>query len=110
MRRRCAGMSRRLPEEARRSQVRVQVDPPEPGREAQADYGQMGRWTDPSTGWRHVVNVFATVLCCSRLLFIRPGHEMDQRAWTECHATALAEIIVHRRTPCRPTTTRPIPG
>jgi transposase len=56
-----------LPEEARRAQVRVlRLDPPEPGQEAQVDYGQMGRWVDPATGRRHVVNAFAMVLCCSR--------------------------------------------
>ena len=78
-----------LPEEARRAQVRVlRLDPPEPGQEAQVDYGQMGRWVDPATGRRHVVNAFAMVLCCSRLLFVRPVIKMDQRAWTECHAAA----------------------
>jgi hypothetical protein len=70
-----------LPEEARRAQVRVlRLDPPEPGQEAQVDYGQLGRWVDPATGRRHVVNAFATVLCCSRLLFVRPVIKMDQRA------------------------------
>jgi transposase len=78
-----------LPEEARRAQVTVlRLDPPEPGQEAQVDYGQMGRWVDPATGRRHVVNAFAMVLCCSRLLFVRPVIKMDQRAWTECHAAA----------------------
>ena len=78
-----------LPEEARRAQVRVlRLDPPEPGQEAQVDYGQLGRWVDPATGRRHVVNAFAMVLCCSRLLFVRPVIKMDQRAWTECHAAA----------------------
>ncbi len=78
-----------LPEEARRSQVRVlRLEPAEPGQEAQIDYGQMGRWTDPRTGRRHTVNVFAMVLCCSRLLFVRPVIKMDQRAWTECHVAA----------------------
>jgi transposase len=80
-----------LPEEARRSQVTVlRLDPPEPGQEAQVDYGQLGRWVDPATGRRHVVNAFAMVLCCSRLLFVRPVIKMDQRAWTECHAAAFA--------------------
>jgi transposase len=80
-----------LPEEARRAQVRVlRLDPPEPGQEAQVDYGQLGRWVDPVTGRRHVVNAFAMVLCCSRLLFVRPVIKMDQRAWTECHAAAFA--------------------
>jgi transposase len=78
-----------LPEEGRRSQVRVlRLDPAEPGQEAQIDYGQLGRWLDPATGRRHVVNAFAMVLCCSRLLFVRPVIRMDQRGWTECHVAA----------------------
>jgi transposase len=78
-----------LPEEVRRSQVTVlRLSPAEPGQEAQIDYGQMGRWTDPRTGRRHTVNVFAMVLCCSRFLFARPVIRMDQRAWTECHVAA----------------------
>ncbi len=78
-----------LPEEARRSQVRVlRLVPAEPGQEAQIDYGQLGRWLDPATGRRHVVNAFAMVLCCSRHLFVRPVLTMDQRAWTECHVAA----------------------
>src|SRR5712691_10715127 len=48
-----------LPEEIRRSQVTVlRLEPAEAGQEAQIDYGQMGRWTDPGTGRRHTVNVF----------------------------------------------------
>jgi transposase len=80
-----------LPEEARRSRVTVlRLVPAEPGQEAQIDYGQLGRWTDPRTGRRHVVNAFAMVLCCSRMLFVRPVTVMDQRAWTECHVAAFA--------------------
>jgi len=78
-----------LPEEVRRAQVRVlRLVPAEPGQEAQIDYGQLGRWLDPATGRRHVVNAFAMVLCCSRHLFVRPVIKMDQRAWTECHVAA----------------------
>jgi transposase len=78
-----------LPEGARRSQVRVlRLVPAEPGQEAQIDYGQLGRWTDPATGRRHTVHAFAMVLCCSRHLFVRPVITMDQRAWTECHVAA----------------------
>jgi transposase len=80
-----------LPEEARRSQVRVlRLVPAEPGQEAQIDYGRLGSWTDPRTGRRHVVNAFAMVLCCSRHMFVRPVLVMDQRAWTECHVAAFA--------------------
>jgi transposase len=78
-----------LPEEARRSQVTVlRLVPAEPGQEAQIDYGQLGRWTDPATGRRHTVNAFAMVLCCSRHMFVRPVLAMDQQAWTECHVAA----------------------
>jgi transposase len=78
-----------LPEEARRSQVTVlRLVPAEPGQEAQIDYGQLGRWLDPRTGRRHIVNAFAMVLCCSRHMFVRPVITMDQHAWTECHVAA----------------------
>ncbi len=84
-----------LPEEARRGQVTVlRLAPAEAGQEAQVDYGQLGRWTDPRSGRRHVVNAFAMVLCCSRHLFVRPVIVMDQRAWTECHVAA---FLVLRR-------------
>ncbi len=80
-----------LPEEARRGQVTVlRLAPAEAGQEAQVDYGQLGRWTDPRSGRRHVVNAFAMVLCCSRHLFVRPVIVMDQRAWTECHVAAFS--------------------
>src|SRR5579864_2615161 len=79
-----------LPEEARRSQVTVlRLVPAEPGQEAQVDYGQLGRWTDPGSGRRHTVQAFAMVLCCSRMMFVRPVIAMDQRAWTECHVAAM---------------------
>ncbi len=78
-----------LPEEARRSQVTVlRLVPAEPGQEAQIDYGQLGRWLDPASGRRHVVNAFAMVLCCSRHMFVRPVIAMDQHAWTGCHVAA----------------------
>ncbi len=80
-----------LPEEARRSQVRVlRPDPAEPGQEGQIDYGQLGRWLDPRTGKRHVIWVFAMALCCSRHMFVCPVIKLDQHAWTECHVKAFA--------------------
>ena len=80
-----------LPEEARRSQVRVlRPNPAEPGEEAQIDYGQLGRWLDPRTGNRHVIWAFAMCLCCSRHVFVRPVIRLDQHAWTECHVKAFA--------------------
>ena len=80
-----------LPEDARRSQVRVlRPCPAEPGAEAQIDYGQLGRWLDPATGKKHVIWAFAMVLACSRHMFVRPVIKLDQHAWTECHVTAFA--------------------
>jgi hypothetical protein len=53
-----------LPEEARRSKVTVlRLVPAEVGQEAQIDYGQMGRWIDPRSGSRHVVN--GSRWCCA---------------------------------------------
>ena len=78
-----------LPEEARRSQVRV-LDPypAAPGEVAQIDYGKLGRWLDPVTGEIRTIWAFVMVLCCSRHMFVRPVLKMDQRAWTECHVAA----------------------
>jgi len=79
-----------LPEETRRSQVRVlRPFPAEPG-EAQIDYGQLGRWRDPRTGKRVVIWAFAMVLACSRHMFVRPVIRLDQHAWTECHLAAFS--------------------
>src|SRR6266581_4926312 len=78
-----------LPEEVRRSQVRVlSLHPAVPGEQAQIDYGQLGRWADPVTGRVRAVWAFAMVLCCSRHMFVRPVITMDQQAWTECHVAA----------------------
>ena len=80
-----------LPEEVRRSQVRVlrPVDA-EPGGEAQIDYGRLGFWIDPETGRRHTVWAFVMVLACSRYMFVRPVLVMDQAAWTRAHVEAFA--------------------
>jgi transposase len=78
-----------VPEETRRSQVRVwNPYPAEPGEQAQIDYGQLGRWLDPATGKLRTVWAFVMVLCCSRHMFVRTVLKMDQRAWTECHVAA----------------------
>src|SRR5216683_747286 len=80
-----------LPEETRRSQVRVRdPNPAGAGEQAQIDYGQLGRWLDPVTGKLRTVQAFVMVLACSRYMFVRPVLKMDQRAWTECHAGAFA--------------------
>lgn len=78
-----------VPEEVRRSQVRV-LSPVEakPGEHAQIDYGQLGRWLDPVTGELRTVWAFVMVLACSRHMFVRAVLKMDQRAWTECHVAA----------------------
>jgi transposase len=78
-----------IPEEVRRSQVRVLSPyPAEPGEHAQIDYGQLGRWLDPVSGKLRVVWAFVMVLACSRHMFVRTVLRMDQRAWTECHVAA----------------------
>jgi len=83
-----------LPEETRRSQVRVlRPYPAEPGAEAQIDYGQLGRWLDPRTGKTQVIWAFAMVLACSRHMFVRPVIRLDQHAWTECHVAARLAAI-----------------
>jgi transposase len=80
-----------LPEEARRSQVRVlSLHPAVAGEQAQIDYGLLGRWADPVTGRVRAIWAFAMVLCFSRHMFVRPVIPMDQQAWTECHVAAFA--------------------
>ncbi|CRK57714.1 Mobile element protein [Alloactinosynnema sp. L-07] len=77
-----------LPEEVRRDRVTVLMDEPEPGGEAQIDYGHLGAWVDPRSGKRRRVWAFVMVLPASRHMFVRPVLVMDQRAWTECHVAA----------------------
>ncbi len=92
-----------LPEEVRRSQVTVlRLVPAEPGAEAQIDYGQMGRWTDPSSGRRHAVNAFAMVLCRAG----RPPGRPPRRPGQEDRA-AHPEACIHHR---RPRRRRPVAG
>ena len=80
-----------LPEETRRSQVKVlRPWPAEPGAEAQIDYGRLGRWLDPVAGKPVTVWAFVMVLACSRYLFVRPVIRLDQQAWSECHVAAFA--------------------
>src|SRR5260221_5637379 len=53
-----------LPEEVRRSQVTVlRLVPAQPCAEAQIEYGELGRWTDPRTGRRPPVKPFPMGLC-----------------------------------------------
>lgn len=78
-----------LPEEVRRSKVRVlNPTPAAPGEQAQIDYGRLGRWVDPVTGRAYTVWAFVMVLACSRHLFVRPVLRMDQQAWTAAHVEA----------------------
>jgi transposase len=78
-----------VPEEVRRSQVRVlDPRPSQAGEQAQIDYGQLGRWLDPVSGKLRTVWAFVMVLACSRHMFVRPVLKLDQRAWTECHVAA----------------------
>src|SRR5215470_13287026 len=78
-----------LPEETRRSQVKVlRPWPVQPGAEAQIDYGRLGRWLDPAAARPVTVWAFVMVLACSRHLFVRPVIRLDQQAWSQCHAAA----------------------
>ena len=80
-----------LPEEARRSQVKVlRPWPAGPGAEAQIDYGRLGRWADPVAGKLVTVWAFVMVLACSRHLFVRPVIRLDQQGWSQCHVAAFA--------------------
>jgi hypothetical protein len=47
-----------LPEEVRRDRVTVLMDDPEPGGEAQIDYGHLGGWLDPRSGKKRRVWAF----------------------------------------------------
>jgi len=77
-----------LPDEAVRSKVTVLRDEAEPGSEAQIGYGFLGQWFNPTTGKRHRIWAFVTVLPASRHMFVRPVVHMDQHAWTLAHAEA----------------------
>jgi transposase len=77
-----------LPDELRRSGVRVLGNTPPAGYEAQVDYGRLGMWTDPGSGRRVTVWAFVMVLSHSRHMFVRPVLRMDQQAWSEAHVEA----------------------
>jgi transposase len=67
----------------------LRVDP-EPGLDAQIDYGLLGSWTDPRTGRSQRVWAFVMVLSHSRHMFVRPVVSMDQASWTASHVEAFA--------------------
>jgi transposase len=58
------------------------------GSEAQIDYGRLGMWSDPVSGRRVAVWVFAMILSCSRALFVQPVLRMDQTSWNASHVAA----------------------
>ena len=62
-----------VPEETRRSQVKVlRPWPAEPGAEAQIDYGRLGRWLDPAAA--KPVTVWAFVMVLASPLHRLLGH------------------------------------
>lgn len=71
-----------LAEDAVREKVTVLRADPEPGMEAQIDYGLLGSWTDPRTGRSQRIWAFVMVLSHSRHMFVRPVISMDQASWT----------------------------
>lgn len=79
-----------LAEDAVRERVTVLRPDPEPGFEAQIDYGLLGSWTDPRTGRSQRVWAFVMVLSHSRHMFVRPVISMDQASWTASHVEAFA--------------------
>lgn len=79
-----------LAEDAVREKVTVLRADPEPGLEAQIDYGLLGSWTDPRTGRSQRIWAFVMVLSHSRHMFVRPVVSMDQASWTASHVEAFA--------------------
>jgi hypothetical protein len=79
-----------LAEDAVRERVTVLRADPEPGLEAQIDYGLLGSWTDPRTGRSQRIWAFVMVLSHSRHMFVRPVISMDQASWTASHVEAFA--------------------
>ena len=79
-----------LAEDALREKVTVLRDDPDPGFEAQIDYGMLGSWTDPRTGRSQRIWAFVMVLSHSRHMFVRPVVSMDQASWTASHVEAFA--------------------
>ncbi|MGW3952892.1 hypothetical protein ACWEKM_18650 [Streptomyces sp. NPDC004752] len=63
---------------------------PDPGFEAQVDYGLLGSWTDPRTGRSQRMWAFVMVLSHSRHMFVRPVVSMDQASWAASDVEAFA--------------------
>lgn len=79
-----------LAEDAVREKVTVLRADPEPGLEAQIDYGLLGSWTDPRTGGSQRIWAFVMVLSHSRHMFVHPVVSLDQASWTASHVEAFA--------------------
>jgi transposase len=79
-----------LSEDAARSKVTVLREDPEPGAEAQIDYGLLGSWLNPASGRSQRVWAFVMVLSHSRHVFVHPVLSMDQASWTTSHVEAFA--------------------
>jgi len=59
-----------------------------PGELGEVDYGLMGTWDDPHEETRHRINAFTMVLPFSKMIFVYPTRQMDQRAWNAAHVAA----------------------
>jgi transposase len=79
-----------LAEDAVREKVTVLRGDPEPGLEAQIDYGLLGSWTDPRNGRSQRIWAFVMVLSHSRHMFVRPVVSLDQASRTASHVEAFA--------------------
>jgi transposase len=69
-------------------QATVLRDDPEPGAEAQLDYGHLGSWLDPASGARRRVWAFIMTLAFSRHLFCYPVLRMSQAEFLAAHVAA----------------------
>jgi transposase len=79
-----------LSQDAVRSTVTVLREDPEPGAEAQIDYGLLGSWLNSASGRSQRVWAFVMVLSHSRHMFVHPVLSMDQASWTTSHVEAFA--------------------
>ena len=80
-----------VPEETRRSQVKVLR--PVAGRAGRRGADRLraaGPLAGPGGREACTIWAFVMVLACSRHLFVRPVIRLDQQAWSECHVAAFA--------------------
>lgn len=67
----------------RQEKTTVRLDDPEPGQEAQADFGRMGFINDPTSGRKRVLWALIITLCFSRYQFVWPTFDQTTAAVCE---------------------------